>query len=813
MDFQNRRRMSTTLKITIFFVFLFAVSAFAETSGRPKIGVVLSGGGAKGFAHVGLLKMLDSLHIPVDYIAGTSMGGIVGALYSIGYNGLELESLAYRKDWQEIFTDKPPREILPYFQKKETGRYQLEFGFDGLKPTAPSGLIFGQKISLLFSSLTFPYEHIGNFDELPIPFRCVAADLVTGNMVVLQKGSLAKAMRSTMSIPTIFSPVEYGDSLLVDGGIINNLPVDVVQNMGADIIIASDVGHPTRDREELNTALHVLEQSISMVGMERWKENRSKVDVSVRPNMDGFTLADFDNAKIRVIIKRGNRAAHQVLPQLVALQDSLNAKSFESDENIANLPKDMRIHGVQIIGYTTIPFSRIYQQLNLKVGERFDPGELNRRITRMKTSGDYADITYEVVPTSDEYVRILVRVKEQKKPVIHGVNIAGNKALPFSFIYRLLDVHPLDKLNIDYLNDRIMEVYGLGYFESILYDITPISENQVEITFTIRELPLRRLRVGLRYDDLHQLVAAVSIQATNVLVPGLRIEHELQFAGLTRFRLNLLYPSRTLDLPIYPFGHLDYEDIPLNIYNDHGDKIANYKDRSLALGAGIGFLIGKSWNTQVEYQFEQMMLKPNIAYADQPIFSSRNDQLRKVFLRLNVDNLDNVLLPRKGLVLNGAYENSAPELQSDVDYKKISASFDQYETISQKHTLRFHGFYGYSSPKLPIYKFFRQGGPDSFVGAQYDQIYGTDVAIVRLDYRYQFKRDIFFKIMANTAFNFYYTKDGVQYHLHNLRGYGVGVKFLSPVGPLQFILSRGDKNFLGKSAWQNVYYVQMGYKF
>ena len=157
-----------TLKKHFFFIFLFLISvAHGGTMNRPKIGLVLSGGGAKGFAHIGTLKMLDSLQIPVDYIAGTSMGGNAGALYAIGYNGFDLEKLALRTDWQEIFSDKPPRAELPYVQKKETGKFQLVFGLRGLKPIIQSGLIYGQKISLLFSSLTFPYERISNFDGSP----------------------------------------------------------------------------------------------------------------------------------------------------------------------------------------------------------------------------------------------------------------------------------------------------------------------------------------------------------------------------------------------------------------------------------------------------------------------------------------------------------------------------------------------------------------------------------------------------------------------------------------------------------------------
>ena len=185
---------------------------------RPKVGLVLSGGGAKGFAHIGTLKLIDSLRIPVDYIAGTSMGGIIGGLYAIGYSGIELEKLAERSDWQEIFADEPARPDLPFLQKEQSGRYQLEFGLQFVKPVPPSGLIFGQKVSLLLANLTFPYERVADFDHLPIPFRCVAVDLISGREVVLRKGSLSRALRATMSIPTVFSPVEWGDSLLVDGG-------------------------------------------------------------------------------------------------------------------------------------------------------------------------------------------------------------------------------------------------------------------------------------------------------------------------------------------------------------------------------------------------------------------------------------------------------------------------------------------------------------------------------------------------------------------------------------------------------------------
>lgn len=796
--------------LTMFFFLISSI--YGSTMDRPKIGLVLSGGGAKGFAHIGTLKMLDSLQIPVDYIAGTSMGGIAGALYAIGYNGLDLEKLASRNDWQEIFSDKPPRAELPYFQKKETGKYQLEFGLQGLKPTTPSGLIFGQKISLLFSSLTFPYEKITNFDHLPIPFRCVAVDLVTGNHVVLKSGSLAKAMRATMAIPTVFSPVEWGDSLLVDGGFVNNLPVDVVKEMGADIVIAVDVESPLMGRKRLNTVLAVLEQSIIMLGFDRRQENIERADILIRPDIRGFTPADFDPDKIKKIIQRGNIAAHQSLSQLVALKEKYQLRRMEDPVNLESLAKKPRIHSLQITGLTTIPFQFIYEQLQLKPGDICDPILLKRRIADMKTSGFFESIHYEIIPLSDDYVRLMIRVKERQKPVIYGISIVNNQTLPFAFIYRLLGLKPGDQLDTDDLNRRIMEMYGLGYFERILYNIEPKGENQVHLKLTVKELPLRRLRVGLRYDDLYKLVAAASVQATNVFIPGLRFENELQLAGLTRFSSKAYYPSRTLNLPIYPFLRLGYKNIPINIFDGYGVRIARYKDRAANLGIGLGLLFSKSFNTEIEYQLEYMNIKPSIAISDPFMFPTWKDKLRKIHITMNVDMLDDVLLPRKGFLIKARYEGSYKKLDSDLYYYLVNISADLYHTFHHRHTTRIYAFWGTSS-SIPLYKFLNQGRPDTFVGMKYDQLYGSQMSILRFDYRYQYKKDIFLKLIVNMAFDLEYHLQPVLYKPHYVWGFGVGVKLLSPVGPIEFIFSRGDKNFIGPREKRNVSYFTLGYKF
>jgi NTE family protein len=205
---------------------------FSQTLTRPKIGLALSGGGAMGFAHIGTLKLLDSLDIPVDYIAGTSMGGIVSALYAVGFTGQEIEQIAREADWSDMFDDAPSREVLPYFQKQDADKYQFELGIRDFRPVDKGGVIAGQKITLFMTRLVLPYLTVDDFDSLMIPFRCIAVDLTTGTEVVLKNGSLPVAMRATMAVPSVFSPVDWGDSLLVDGGLLNNLPVSATRAMG-----------------------------------------------------------------------------------------------------------------------------------------------------------------------------------------------------------------------------------------------------------------------------------------------------------------------------------------------------------------------------------------------------------------------------------------------------------------------------------------------------------------------------------------------------------------------------------------------------
>ena len=246
---------------------------------RPKIGVALEGGGAMGLAHIGVLKWFEEHHIPVDYVAGTSMGGLVGGFYATGMTPGEMQKLIEGLDWRKILGDRTPYEDLSYRRKEDQRAYpnSLIFGLrNGL--SAPEGLIAGHQIGLLIDRITLPYYGISSFDDMPVPFRCVAADLVSGQSHVFQDGSLAVALRSTMSIPGAFSPVREGKAVYVDGGLLDNLPTDVVRQMGAEIVIAVHLEPAPVEAKDIRSVFSVLNHSLNAMLRENQLRSLEQAD-------------------------------------------------------------------------------------------------------------------------------------------------------------------------------------------------------------------------------------------------------------------------------------------------------------------------------------------------------------------------------------------------------------------------------------------------------------------------------------------------------------------------------------------------------
>ncbi len=287
-----------------------AVDAAEAT--RPRIGLVLSGGGARGTAHIGVLKVLDELHVPVDAIAGTSMGAVVGGLYASGLSGVEIEQTLSTVDWQDAFRDRPKRSELTFRRKREDEDFlvNVPLGLRGKKLLIPSGLIAGQKLTQILRHATLPVAGIDNFDQLPTPLRVVATDLESGAAVVIGGGDLTSALRASMSAPGVFAPVERDGRLLVDGGLVKNLPIDVARSMGVDVLIVVDAGLPLRGREQLTSLASVSNQSVAIMVRRDADQQRATLtdrDLLILPELGDSSSFDFQH--VRRVVDAGTAAA------------------------------------------------------------------------------------------------------------------------------------------------------------------------------------------------------------------------------------------------------------------------------------------------------------------------------------------------------------------------------------------------------------------------------------------------------------------------------------------------------------------------
>ena len=316
---------------------------------RPKVGLVLSGGGARGAAHIGVIRLLEEMNIPIDYVVGTSMGAIVGGLYAIGYTADDIDSLMMAQDWKSLLSNDTPRRQQPYTQRMERKLYQISIPYEknaltensvhyrdaGIKVRRSSlqtfpkvlarpGLIDGENILSEFIRLTSSYGDSVSYDLLPHPFACVAADLVTGKEIVLKEGRLAESMRASMSIPGVFYPVYKDNQVLVDGGIVNNYPVNVARNMGADIIIGVELNSAHIESRDLQSFASIFERLIGTLGTELHEQNLSNTDILIQPQVKQFPVMGFDPQNLRQLIDIGYKTAEQSKPLLDSLKKQLS---------------------------------------------------------------------------------------------------------------------------------------------------------------------------------------------------------------------------------------------------------------------------------------------------------------------------------------------------------------------------------------------------------------------------------------------------------------------------------------------------------
>nr|WP_315241448.1 patatin-like phospholipase family protein [uncultured Flavobacterium sp.] len=364
---------------------------------RPKIGLVLSGGGAKGFAHIGVLKVLEQAGIKIDYIGGTSMGAVIGGLYATGYNAEQIDSIFKRTNFDELINDYIPRGSKNFYGKKNDELYAIVLPFSNLRVGIPEALSKGMYNYNLLSSLTRNVRHVRDFNQLPIPFLCIGTNIETGEEVLLNKGNLAQAMVASAAFPSLFSPVEVDGKLLVDGGVVNNYPIKEVRNLGADIIIGVDVQDDLLNRKGLKNATRILVQITNLQSIEKMKGKRADTDIYIKPDIRDFGVISFDRGG--EIIRRGEDATFEVYEKIKTLADEQHFYKKPKLKIASDTLEIEKINNTKLRDYTK---EYITSKLRFKPSSTITYEDLRVGINNIDATHNFSAISYSLEPNGNK---------------------------------------------------------------------------------------------------------------------------------------------------------------------------------------------------------------------------------------------------------------------------------------------------------------------------------------------------------------------------------------------------------------------------
>lgn len=544
----------------LFFVLLLLTclnSYSQDTVKRPKIGLVLSGGGAKGFAHIGVLNVLEDAGIKIDYIGGTSMGAVIGGLYAIGYNAKQIDSIIATTNFSNVINDFIPRSSKNFYEKRNDELYALVLPFNKFSIGTPEALSKGMYNFNLLSRLTFPVRHVRDFKELPTPFLCVGTNIALGEQVVFDKGILAQAITGSSSLPSIFAPVIIDNNLIIDGGVINNYPIDEVRKMGADIIIGVDVQSGLLNKDELRSASRVFFQITNLQMIERMKKNANLTEIYIKPDVKNYGVVSFERAA--EIIKKGEDATFSVYEKIDLLVDKANPYHKPK----LNVKTDsLNIVNIKINELKNYSRDYIIGKLNFKPKSKISFKDLETGINNLNATQNFSNVSYYFDKNGlyDDLVLTLTEspVKTNLKFALHYdglyksavlANITNKKTF-FKNDFLSADLALGDNIRycFDYYIDNGFQLsYG---FKSQLNQFNKNAPVSV-ITYNINGVN----SINIDYLNLSNQIYVQSVFAQKFLI-GVGVEYEYLDISSPTLELN---PNITKSMYGSVFGYLKYD--------------------------------------------------------------------------------------------------------------------------------------------------------------------------------------------------------------------------------------------------------------
>jgi len=832
---------------------------------RPDIGLALSGGGARGFAQIGILQVLEDNNIPIDIIVGASMGSIIGGLYAAGYSPKEIEDLSKSIDWSKIMVDKPPRTSLFIGQKQERGRVILQIRFKGLKPTFPQAITPGQKLTSILTNLTLKanYPTNSNFDQLKIPFRALACDLITGKKIIIGTGNLAEAMKASSAVPLLFSPVVKDTMLLVDGGLINNIPVDEVKSFDIDLIIGIDTVSKLRDKNKLRAPWEVADQVTTIMQREKNANQREKADILINVDLDAYKSDSFQ--QISQVIEAGRQEALKYIDQIKKMIQLNNTNRYSTKKykikalNIEPIERSLKKIALDIIQSRFQEYTS-YQDIYLTLKSIYETGYFEIVKSFCIIEDSVLILNYHLIPkplfntivfdgnsvfsdstliaqirsefgnpinyyhSKSDISRIIELYKKNGYALINinqiqliddtlkikidegtisSIIIEGNDRTKNYVILREFPLKPGDIFNINKADEGLNNIHSTGLFETISFEVLR-EKPKVQLKIKVKEKGFNLLRLGYRYDLERRSKGMLELADENFIGSGNQVSLNGQYGMRDqlikfKFRADRIFNS--------------FMTYTVDIFYNH-QKNYNYIDgiqtgEYLQKESGFSFSFGQQIKRLGIFSVIATLNSFDLQKLSGYGYPQGKFELKTIALQSIVDTQDQFPFPRTGKYYRFFYKmSSAKFLNSQKSFIKLFNFLELYYTFLKRNTIHPKLFWGTSDLTTPFIEQFRLGGQSSFYGLREHERIGRHVVVGSLEYRYFFPFGLPLNFYGGIRYDIgAIWKNQLDINLEDfIHGIGISIALETPVGPITFALGRS-------SSAKNVFYFSGGFNF
>jgi len=839
---------------------------------RPKIGVALSGGGLRGLAQIGVLKVFEEEGIPVDFIAGTSIGCIIGGLYSIGYSASEINDITERINWTEIFLDTQDRQYRFLGQKDDFPKPFFRMRMDGLKAYIPRAISQGQKLSMLLNELILRggFNPHNNFDEFKIPFRGVATDLKTGEKVVIRQGDLGQVMMGSSAVPPLFPPVKFGDKFLVDGGLLDNIPADVVGEMGADIVVAINTVSPLRTEQQLGLPWDQADQMINIMQRPVNREMIKFADVVVKPDLNNRLPYDVDS--LSKVILSGRKAAQNAVRILKERIENYELDRYDGETYLC--------FSLIIEGNESLSKTYIEEVLESKPGMRMSEKDIVKDLRRLFNTGFFSNVEAHL-KGEGKGIELTYSVKEN--PIVEEIKINGNHVIPDSIIFSQMKLTGASILNFKTLEVDFQNIlklyrsndYSLADIQSFHHDtlhkqlILTIEEGKIDqVTvegnertrdyIILRDFPLQKgdvfslskaregitnifstglfdraflsfyirnpgsgvqinleekkfilLKFGGRYDYENKTSGFLEIQDDNLLGSNTKTSLIALYGARHQLYQYRLSQDRVLT-SFFTFKFNFHYKKDFYYINYFDEDVGNYSDERVGGSFSIGQQLYKFGTLSAEARIEKVRIYPHVypQHSQLEGILEEDIDLRTITLRSIVDTQDKFPYPENGKLHHLYYETSGKLLGGKLSYVKIYSSFESFYTYRGKHTLHPKFAAGVADETLPFSQRFKIGGDKALFGYREDELAGRAFISGSIEYRLKSRALKYF----DTYFSMRYDTGRMWAKNQSIQlsdlihAWGSTLAFNLPFGPMEISYGRTTKGL-------SRFYFSLGFRY